>query len=72
MIRYANHSCEPNCQLIELKVKREYRVYLRALCDIYAGEELTYDYNAQRLAAHYPNIACACGARECRGFINSD
>lgn len=70
ILRYANHSCEPNCQLIELKVKNEYRIYLRALRNIRAYEEVTYDYDAQRLSNRYAFIKCECGTKSCRGFIN--
>jgi SET domain-containing protein len=36
-----NHSCDPNCQAEEIRG----RVWITALRDIRAGEELTYDYN---------------------------
>ena len=70
VLRYVNHSCDPNCQLIELKVKKEYRVYIRSLRVIQIGEELTYDYDAIRLYSSGPDIPCACGTTRCRGTIN--
>jgi SET domain-containing protein len=61
--RWANHSCEPNCEA----VAEGGRIYLRALRAIAIGEELTFDYG-YRLAA-FPGHPCRCGARSCAGFI---
>src|SRR5579872_1200709 len=41
MAGFINHSCEPNCEPEEVKG----RVYIRAIRNIAAGEELAYDYN---------------------------
>jgi uncharacterized protein len=67
--RYINHSCEPNCE----SVTRGKRVWIYALRDIEAGEELTYDYNLtgddgdlEAQAADYP---CRCGSTSCRGTM---
>jgi SET domain-containing protein len=68
--RYINHSCEPNCE--SLIVKR--RVFIHALRDIEAGEELVYDYwymtdddyTLDDLRRVYP---CRCGAASCRGTL---
>jgi SET domain-containing protein len=67
--RFINHSCEPNCEA----VTRGQRVWIYALRDIEAGEELTYDYNLtgddeglEAQAARYP---CHCGASMCRGTM---
>jgi palmitoyltransferase ZDHHC9/14/18 len=44
--RFANHSCEPNCEMIKLIVHGEPRMALFAgPRRIQTGEELTYDYN---------------------------
>ena len=67
--RFINHSCEPNCvTTIEKK-----HVFVESLTTIYAGEELTYDYNLTRddqdddeLEKRY---ACNCGAESCRGTM---
>ncbi len=67
--RFINHSCEPNCE----SVVRRKRVWILALREIQAGEELTYDYNltGEGLAlseqkALYP---CHCGSKACRGTL---
>ncbi|PZO14261.1 MAG: SET domain-containing protein-lysine N-methyltransferase [Burkholderiales bacterium] len=67
--RWINHSCAPNC---EADVD-EGRVFIRALRNIAAGEELFYDYGlvidepyTPKLKAEYP---CWCGAKNCRGTL---
>ena len=70
--RWINHSCDPNCEAEETDGGR---VFIRALRDIAAGEELFYDYGliidepyTKKLKAEYP---CWCGAPHCRGTLLS-
>ena len=67
--RWINHSCEPNCEADEVNG----RVYIKALRNIAAGEELNYDYGliideryTPKLKAEFP---CWCGAESCRGTL---
>jgi uncharacterized protein len=67
--RWINHSCAPNCEADEV----EGRVFIKALRNILAGEELNYDYGLMiderytpKLKAEYP---CWCGAKACRGTL---
>ena len=67
--RWINHSCAGNCEADEVKG----RVFIKALCNIPAGEELNYDYGliidgryTPKLKADYP---CWCGASTCRGTL---
>lgn len=67
--RWINHSCAPNCEADE----QEGRVFIKALRNIRAGEELNYDYGliideryTPKLKAEYP---CWCGASKCRGTL---
>lgn len=67
--RWINHSCDANCEADE----RDGRIFIKALRNIQAGEELNYDYGlvlheryTPKLKAQYP---CWCGARECRGTL---
>ncbi|WP_036839189.1 SET domain-containing protein [Polaromonas sp. CF318] len=67
--RWINHSCKPNCEADE----EDGRVFIKALRNIKAGEELFYDYGliidapyTKKLLAEYP---CWCGARNCRGTL---
>ena len=69
--RWINHACEPNCIADEV----DGRIFIKALRDIHAGEELNYDYGliidepyTKKLKAEYP---CWCGAKSCRGTLLS-
>jgi len=64
---FINHSCEPNCETTE---DEDGRVWVFALRDIAAGEELTYDYGLYDGAADDPST-CVCGAKTCRGTLYS-
>jgi SET domain-containing protein len=64
---FLNHSCDPNCETDEL----EGRVWIIALRDIAAGEELTYDYNLYD-GEDDDKSPCACGAKNCRGTLFSE
>ena len=67
--RWINHSCDPNCEADE----EDGRIFIKALRDIAAGEELNYDYGlvideryTPKLKAEYP---CWCGSAHCRGTL---
>jgi uncharacterized protein len=67
--RWFNHSCKPNCEADET----EGRIFIKALRNIKAGEELFYDYGliidaryTPKLLADYP---CWCGNKNCRGTL---
>ncbi|MEM8678035.1 MAG: SET domain-containing protein-lysine N-methyltransferase [Planctomycetota bacterium] len=68
---YLNHSCEPNCEFIHsddddvADILEARRLYIIALRDIEAGEQLTIDYGWAAPSA----IRCLCGAPNCRGWI---
>jgi len=69
--RWINHSCKPNCESDE--DEDTHRVFIKALRDIKAGEELNYDYGlvldepyTKELKAQYQ---CLCGAKKCRGTM---
>ncbi len=61
---FINHSCDANCESDEI----EGRVWIIALRDIQAGEELTYDYCLYDGDDESP---CSCGANRCRGTLYS-
>ena len=67
--RWINHSCEPNCEADE----QDGRVFIKALRNIAAGDELNYDYGlvidepyTQKLLSEFP---CWCGSVDCRGTL---
>lgn len=69
--RWINHSCKPSCEPDEVGG----RVFIKAIRDIKAGEELNYDYGlvidaplTKKLKLEYP---CWCGAKKCRGTLLS-
>jgi SET domain-containing protein len=61
---FVNHSCKPNCETDQIRGK----MWIIALRDIAAGEELTYDYN---LYDGEDDAPCLCGAARCRGSLYS-
>lgn len=58
-----NHSCDPNCQLIQLG---KYQLGLEALVNIEPGRELTYNYG---WPAEVGAQKCYCGSLRCRKYI---
>jgi hypothetical protein len=61
--RLANHSCEPNCEALNLRG----HIWLVALRDIAAGEEITFDYGYEwEMHEEHP---CRCGQPSCVGYI---
>jgi uncharacterized protein len=54
--RYANHSCNPNAESYNVKL----RVFLRALRDIKPGEEIVYDYGTDYLKNVIGRSNCKC------------
>ena len=65
MAMYVNHCCDPNCETEE---DEEGRVWIAAMRDIDAGEELTYDYFLYEGEGDAP---CTCGTENCRGTMYS-
>lgn len=63
---FINHCCDPNCETDEI----DGRVWIIALRNIKAGEELSYDYNLYD-GDDDPCI-CTCGAKKCRGSMYSE
>lgn len=66
--RFVNHSCSPNSVAKVITVKNQKKVVLFAERDIYAGEEITYDYKFSY--ERESKIQCFCNAYNCRGYIN--
>jgi SET domain-containing protein len=64
MAAFVNHSCRPNCETDQI----DNCVWIIAIRDIAAGEELTYDYNIYD-AEPGETSSCHCGAEDCRGTM---
>jgi hypothetical protein len=56
-----NHSCEANCYIDG--------IYLVAMRDIVAGEELTFDYSVGNTDGW--EMECGCGSDRCRGVVGA-
>jgi len=81
IIRFANHSCQPNCYVMKWTIcgtdeqlTAEFQIGMYALRDIEAGEELTYDYGwsefRSKVSAEVTTpIKCLCGAPKCTGIL---
>jgi len=63
---FINHSCAPNCETED----DNDHIFVSALRDIAAGEELTYEYNLYD--SDDEEGSCHCGAPNCRGTMFSD
>jgi uncharacterized protein len=67
--RWINHGCDPNCEAIE----EDDRIFIDALRDIQAGEELFYDYALEIdepiTGESKKKFACHCGSSNCRGTM---
>jgi SET domain-containing protein len=61
--RLINHSCNPNC---ETRIIRGH-IWIIALREIQAGEDLTYDYGYD--LEHWEEHPCRCGEPNCVGHI---
>jgi uncharacterized protein len=64
--RWINHSCEPNCEAED----DGGRIFIKALVDLYPGDELFFDYGLVidgRLTAKLKKeYECRCGSPSCR------
>jgi len=61
--KYINHSCDPNCETDIIRG----RIWIIALRDIEAGEEITYNYGYDYES--YEDHPCYCGTSRCMGYI---
>lgn len=65
--RYLNHSCEPNCELLEWESTRSAppQIWVHAIKTVRPSEQLTIDYGWPAESA----IRCLCGTASCRGWV---
>lgn len=75
--RWINHSCDPNCEAVveedDKGRSHKDKVFIEAIRDIAAGEELTYNYGIVLDERHTPKLkklwGCRCGADSCTGTM---
>jgi uncharacterized protein len=65
MAMFINHSCDANCETEEI----DGRVWIKAIKNIAAGDEITYDYCLYD--GGDDEAICNCGAKKCRGTMYS-
>lgn len=64
--RYLNHSCEPNCELLEWEISGDVpQIWVHAKRTVRPSEQLTIDYGWPAESA----IPCLCGSEKCRGWV---
>jgi len=68
--RFLNHSCQPNCCLMEYEIEHEdgtchQELWLSVEAAIVPGEQMTIDYGWPAECA----IPCRCGSPACRQWI---
>jgi uncharacterized protein len=61
--RFVNHRCSPNCEAEFINGQ----IWLIAIVDIPAGEEVTFNYGYD--LEDYKDFPCHCGSSECAGFM---
>jgi len=68
--RWINHSCDPNTEAYEEEGER---VFIYAIKDIAAGEEVTYNYRLVLDEDYTPELQacykCCCGSKNCCGTM---
>lgn len=75
--RFANHSCDPTCQMQKWTVLGESRIVLTSLRALEPGSEITYIYNFESIGdgsvSTEENLICAqpcrCGSWFCSGRV---
>jgi uncharacterized protein len=65
MAMFINHSCQANCESEEI----DGHIWITAIRNIAAGEEITYDYCLYD--GGDDEAICNCGATQCRGTMYS-
>ena len=78
--RWINHGCKPNCESEteedDSGRPEKERVFIHALRNITAGDELTYDYLITLDEPHTRRMKkiwqCRCGAKICKGTMLTD
>lgn len=63
--RFLNHCCEPNAELVSYEDEAFSEIYVVAIRDIEAGEEVLIDYAWPAESA----APCFCQSLHCRGWI---
>jgi hypothetical protein len=68
--RFANHSCDPNCETQKWFVRGLPRMGVFAKRTLRKGEEVCFDYQFERVGTKKQR--CHCGSANCRGFLGRE
>ncbi len=66
--QYINHSCNPNCELVQWGVYNLPRMCFFAKKNIKSGMEFTFNYNWDWVSRQVQTV-CLCGSQNCDGYI---
>ncbi len=66
--QYINHSCNPNCELVQWGVDGLPRMSFFAKKNIKSGMEFTFDYNWDWVSGQLQTV-CLCRSNNCDGYI---
>ncbi|XP_060836432.1 histone-lysine N-methyltransferase SETMAR-like [Rhopalosiphum padi] len=70
--RYINHSCEPNCMIVPVRVDSLIpRLAIFAIKDLQCNEEITYHYGGEgsRPLNNLSDVKCLCESFSCNRFL---
>eukprot|EP01103_Thecamoeba_quadrilineata_P016906 TRINITY_DN5810_c0_g1_i1.p1 TRINITY_DN5810_c0_g1~~TRINITY_DN5810_c0_g1_i1.p1 ORF type:complete len:295 (-),score=37.46 TRINITY_DN5810_c0_g1_i1:163-1047(-) len=68
--QYINHSCDPNCMVVQYQFHDKIIVAVHARKSIGPNSELTFDYQLTATSgANEPTIECSCKSKKCRGVL---
>lgn len=72
--RYINHSCEPNCEIIPVRVNNPIpKLAIFSSTDIFPGTEITIDYGASSLNLITATVnirkPCLCESSKCKNLM---
>lgn len=70
--RYINHSCEPNCMIVPVRVDSMIpRLAIFAIKNIQCNEEITYHYGGEEFCSqnNLSEVKCLCESFSCNGFL---
>lgn len=68
--RYINHSCQPNCMVIPVRVDSLIpRLAIFAINNIQSNEEITYHYGGEESPINLSEVICLCESFNCNGFL---
>lgn len=68
-LKYLNHSCDPNSELIDYFHQGCWKVFIRSKRQILQGEEVTVNYELHTEDKSISDIPCLCGSSNCAKYL---